>query len=266
MSSLKFIYRKDKNNVGDWFCSPVRYFSFRPNLVGDLTDNKFRIDKGDTIILGGGGLGRDYFLPYLKKLEKINPKVSILWGAGVDLVSNVNEVILPAKHDLYGRYFDFVDEIGIRVYSKPQKFRYVPCVSCMDNYFQEYKNISASMSIGAYLHKDAKGALNNFLKVPRMDNSGINLKKKLKFLSSFEYIVTNTYHGVYWATLLEKKVICLPFKSGLYSFKYPPTYIYDTNLNDDTLNSAKIYKGSLEESKKINIDYYKYLISKYDLL
>ena len=48
------LHRKSKTNVGDAFCNPSRYFEF-PNIK--TVDIMRAPDvKGDTIIVGGGGL------------------------------------------------------------------------------------------------------------------------------------------------------------------------------------------------------------------
>ena len=269
MSRLKFIFRADKTNVGDWWCAPSRYFPFRPGVYLDVCDPQLKIENTDTIIVGGGGLGTEYFRPFLKKIDFLNPKTSILWGAGVDKVSNASKLLGDdnSKQDLYGDYFNFFDEVGIRVFSNPQKFRYVPCVSCMNNLFFEYRDVKPKVSIGFYNHKRSTLlSKNNDNGIPVLDNDGDNIEEKLRFLSSCEYIVTNTYHGVYWATLLERKVICVPFKSGLFSFKYLPAYSFNGELNDDLFINAKKYKSVLEEARKLNLEFYNYLTSKYDLV
>ena len=121
-------------------------------------------------------------------------------------------------------------------------------------------------------HQLFLNSINFFLKKYLI--SIISIKRRnLKFHSRFdalervyEYIITNTYHGVYWATLLERKVIVLPFKSGLFSFKYPPVYCFDGNISDDLMNKAKVYEGILEEDRKLNFGFYNYLVNKYDLV
>ena len=266
-TNLKFIFRADKTNVGDWWCPPWRYFQFKPGVVGDIFNPEFKISETDTLILGGGGIGSETFRPHLNRIKEAKANVSILWGAGVDSLLNRDGVLSDGEHDLYGNYFDFLDEKGIRVFSSPQKFNYVPCASCMNNLFLKYREKKPRNKVGVYNHKRVS-ILNadNPQRIPIEDNSGDNIKEKLEFLSDFEYIITNTYHGVYWATLLGRKVICIPFKSGLFSFKYPPTYCLDGSVRDEHFERAVAYEGVLEESRKINLDYYFMLANKYDLV
>ena len=267
MTDLKFIFRADRTNVGDWWCPPWKYFPFKPFVVADILNQEFKISEKDIIVLGGGGLGNEFFRPHLNRIKEANPKVSILWGAGVDSKMNKDEVMPSTGHDLYGDYFDFLDEKGIRVFSNPQKFNYVPCASCMSNLFFKFRDKKPTTKVGVYNHKRVT-LLNadNQQRIPVADNSGDNLEEKLEFMSNFEYIVTNTYHGVYWATLLGRKAICTPFKSGLFSFKHAPTYCLDGRLEDEHFDRAVAYEGVLEESRKINFDYYCMLANKYDLV
>ncbi len=267
MTTLKFVFRPDKKNVGDWWSPPFRYFPFKPAQVIDILNPSNIFAQTDTIIMGGGGLGRESFRPYLNKIKKSNVKKTILWGAGVDTFMDIKNLLGHKKVDLYGDYFDFIDDVGIRVYSSLQKYSYVPCVSCMSNLFFKYRAIKPNHLLGYYFHKDVpfeKTLDKEF--APTATNYGNNLEEKLKFLSNSEYIATNSYHGVYWATLLERKVICIPFKSGLMSFKHPPAYSLDGLVTRETLNNAVHYPGSLEEARKLNANFYSYIVNKYDLV
>ena len=267
MSQLKFIFRSDNSNVGDWWCPPWRYFPFKPGTVGDILDPNFEIKETDILLVGGGGLGNEFFRTHLNRIKASNPKVSILWGAGVDRVSKQGTVLSDEKYDLYGDYFDFFDEKGIRVFSNPQKFQYVPCASCMNNFLWKYREVKPSAKVGVYNHKRVPlFHAGNSNGIAVSDNSGEKFEDKIKFLSSFEYIITNTYHGVYWATLLGRKVICVPYKSGLFSFKFPPSYCFDGKIKDEHFDTAISYDHALEDCRKINLEYYFMLTNKYELV
>jgi len=267
MKQIKFIFRADSTNCGDWWCPPFRYFPFRPGVAGDIFDSEFKVENSDTVILGGGGIGSPTFETHLDRIKKSKPDITIVWGAGVDTKSKRNEVLKSGDYDLWGNYFDFADEIGMRVHSNPQRFNYVPCVSCMSNLFFKYRERKPTHKIGVYTHKDVPlMTRDNPNRLPVEDNRGIDLESKIKFLSSCEYVITNTYHGVYWATLLERKVICIPYKTGLFSFKHPPVFSSDGGLDDELMDQAKSYEGVLEESRRLNVEYFSLLTSKYELV
>ena len=54
-----------------------------------------------------------------------------------------------------------------------------------------------------------------------MKNSGRDVAGAIRFLASAEIVLTNAYHGMYWATLLGKKAIVFPYSSKFHGFKYP---------------------------------------------
>ncbi len=262
---MAFIFRTDNTNVGDWYCSPSRYFPFRLNKVYDILDIKMDVANERLVIVGGGGLGQKYFLKHIKRLsEKSRNYKLIAWGVGVDEIVDRNNVLDDAnRYELYGEWFKDFDEIGIRVFSEDQKYRYVPCVSCLHPDLFKFREIKPQKLIGIYSHKRVTlMPEKNASGLAVCDNSGADLQQKLEFISKHEYIVTNTYHGVYWATLLNRKVICIPYKSGCFSFKHRPAYS-GGDLSDEILHSAKNYPDSLEECRLLNLNYYSYLIEKY---
>jgi len=214
----------------------------------------------DIVIVGGGGLGTGFFRKHLDSLKrKDRPYKLIAWGVGVDNISDITKILDPQKeYELFGDWFDGFDEVGTRCFSEEQKYRWVPCTSCLHPAFFEYRDKVPSKSTGIYEHK----------RVPlggTMDNSGDSLEEKLEFLSDHEIIITNTYHGVYWATLLNRKVVCIPFKSGLFSFKHPPVYSDTIEVSDDILHDAKSYPDSLEECCMANVEFYNYLFQNYGI-
>jgi hypothetical protein len=66
--------------------------------------------------------------------------------------------------------------------------------------------------------------------------------------------------------LLARKVICIPYKSGLFSFKYPPAYCLKGGVNGEHFDQAVKYEHALEESRAINLKYYLKLANKYEIV
>ena len=268
MTDLAFLHRMDKKNVGDFVCPPFMYFPFKPSINGDIIDESFDFTGIQTAILGGGGLGRKGFQHHLDRIKQKGPENIVIWGAGVDYVSNKSELLEEGKeYDLYGNFFEEFSDVGIRVFSENQKFRYVPCASCMDNLFFKYRDVKPTKRVGYYNHKRNAIIPKKFTNRGYVsDNNGNDFESKLKFLSQFECIVTNSYHGVYWASLLNRKVIVIPNKSGLLSFKHMPAVSWDGKITDDLIDSAIAHEGVLEESRKCNLDFYKDMADKYNLV
>lgn len=178
------------------------------------------------------------------------------------------------------KYFDGFDELGTRIYSVNgyqgnASVHWVPCASCMSPLFAELRAVKPKARIGLYDHlrvpvtcpdgepellpRSLFGVRSRFR---RKSNRGRNLRSKLEYMAGFEFILTNSYHGVYWATLLGRKAICVPFKDGLYTFRHRPAYLTDNRLSD-AMDAATAYPDALEECRLANIRYYAHLVEKY---
>tara|TARA_B100000959_G_C14635237_1_gene481947 strand:- start:192 stop:584 length:393 start_codon:yes stop_codon:yes gene_type:complete len=130
----------------------------------------------------------------------------------------------------------------------------------MHKSFNIFSKNKPNKKIGIYSHwkKPIKISDGN---IDSITNQGLNIDDKLEFLSSYEIIITNAYHGLYWATLLNRKVIVFPSKSGLFTLKYQPKYYKNKQpLNEEYIESINNYPDSLDECREINYMYYKKII------
>ena len=290
-------FRMDKNNVGDWYSNPCRYFFTDRNTTQIDIDNvrKTTWEQSDALIVGGGGLiGNSNFETLMKRISthpdellltdiletKIKSVSSenrsiihkwktrvqqdtievlsrldrsfgprILWGAGYNTRDSDEDSYTAS----YPNYLNQYHLVGIRDWESD--YRWVPCASCMHPAFdREYK---ITNEIVWFEHK--KRLLDNkcfdALPAPRMINSGQNLEQILEFLGSAETVITNSYHGVYWATLLRRKVVCIPWGSKFNMFKHPPTFATETNWVEK-IEEAQVYQSALVECRQANIDFY----------
>lgn len=262
---MAHVYRIDEKNVGDFVCPPHLYFPFASQPVYDIRRGDIDVTNEKAVIVGGGGLGRSFFRKSLQNLARSDRNYALIaWGVGSDtVIDKTGKALDPdADYDLYSPYFKGFDEVGIRTSTEPQQYRWVPCASCMSPLLDQYRDTKPTKRLGFYQHKHSR--LKDTAGLGSVGtNNGNKLEDKLAFLADHEYIVTNTYHGVYWATLLERKVLCLPFKSGLFSYKHKPTYISTDIPQEDEIERAVIHPQSLEECRKANTDYFEYLTSKY---
>lgn len=262
------IYRRDDRNVGDFHCAPHRYFDLPAGPVRDIFDDPASLGQADAIIVGGGGLGRSFFAKALTQLARADrPYNLIAWGVGSDTVMDKTGAALPEDrvYDLFSPYFDAFDEVGTRSWNEArQAHRWVPCVSAMHEAFDRFRDRKPTKLIGHYQHKNFRFAPSDQM-TSIMANNGNDLEQKLEFLADHEFIVSNTYHGVYWATLLGRKVLCLPFKSGLFSFRHRPAMIPTAIPNEEDLHRAQGYGNSLEDCRGANISYREHLSRTYGI-
>lgn len=273
------MFRIDHKNVGDWWSPPFRYFPFSSDRQIDIKDVDTLPNEEGLVIFGGGGLGQPGFLPYIQKLDRPDRKYKLIaWGVGADTYADRAAKMTEGKDmESLTSYLKGFDDIGTRVssqngYGGDKRFRWVPCASCLSPLFSQFRSIPALEKIGVYEHFRVPVTphleVRNRIKAhffgpyPMMSNRGIDLLSKLRFMARFETIVTNSYHGVYWATLLGRKVVCVAFKNGLFSFKHPPAYLGSAGLSD-AVTQARTYPDALEQCRIANINFYKHLTDKF---
>ena len=201
----------------------------------------------DLIIYGGGALP-DF--PEVYRRAFFNAKV-VAWGVGItspklEKVNNSIHYETQKKFDLYSsRDYGATDN-------------YVPCVSCMSQEFN--KKTKTIYEYVCYGHSGKMPLKEQALelKIPYNDNSSFNnLHDVINFLSSGNHIITSSYHGAYWGTLLGKKVSIIPFGSKFFNFKYQPNTF--ENLKS-ALSNGLSFDGCLEEARYLNKKFFKSIL------
>lgn len=204
------IHRCDKNNTGDLATNPLQYWNI-PHHTLDLDDAEFQEKlrfQNDTIIIGGGGL-LNYHLPWNDSLNyalrfATEKGIKIYgWGLGYNrhIGDNTDLPIL----ELY-RF----TSLGIR--HRVEGVPFVPCASCMSDLIQ-YKG-ATELNPGIIEHL---GNQITDLPYPKISNNS-TLKQITDFITAHNPIITNTYHGGYWATLIGKSLILYkPFSERHYN-------------------------------------------------
>jgi hypothetical protein len=248
-----FLHARNTSNIGDIVSTPYNYFT----LTGESTVADFwssvnsGIDNFDNIIIGGGGFGKFVRDPmYFKRLRPKNNL--IFWGGFTDAPT------LPPIHS------DFIDAcaiIGTRDF-KPSSFDnkkifFCPCPSAMNRVFDLPRKPPLHKFV-FFLHYVKNNPFPDLNQVyPVMDNYR-NFTEVINFINSGEVVVTNSYHGLYWSTLLGKKVISLENKGKFSLFKWLPTYASPDECMDILKNSNKLpkYPDSLSEARELNLLFY----------
>lgn len=245
MSQLINVVRCLDENLGDHFSTPAEYFPWLKRSEkldpheGDFSRFLRPHSTPKVTIVGGGGQVANLVDEFDRNLELIarSTSVAIAWGIGHNR-HDENVVRYPP----YLREFDLV---GLRDWTSP--YQWVPCASCLhpaldtlddpthDVVFYEHWQIPLGAGGG-----------------PRMKNSEKSIGDALSFLASGEFVVTNTYHGCYWATLLGRRVVLVePFSTKFFNLRHPPAFA-DRQSWQQTLNSARIYPHALDECRDAN--------------
>ena len=156
-------------------------------------------------------------------------KHRIAWG-----VSTVQKWPFSPK---YWQAFRLMDLVGSRDYTD-RRFPFAPCVTCLSPEFDLQHAETNEVVVYAHAWKSEVSGLRLPDYVPVMTNREPEFSRAIAFLASGRTVVSNSYHGVYWALLLGKRVLCLPFSNKFQSYRLPPGYSAPSNWQDD-LSKAK---------------------------
>ncbi len=236
---IHFIHRIDNSNIGDLASCPLEYFKyFRQFKIKkhDIYQIDFKsIRKNDIVIIGGGGLFNclEEWNISINKVLKICNNV-IGWGIGFNTHHGTK-----TKTSINFSKFKL---LSIRDYNHPSGLNFVPCPSCM----QSFPSRRIKRDIGILKHKDFQMNLS----YPCVENN-VKLSDFLKFIASSNYIITNTYHGWYWATLYGKKVILKDTFSTKFEYLPFKTISFSQDIEKDKKN-AYCHKNSLRICRKKN--------------
>lgn len=237
--SYAFHHYSNVANIGDRFAGPYHHFDFKDAIV---RKKGARIRRAETIIIGGG-LMHNWLNKQLDEcLEKSQNVVA--WGIGGFAGRKLRGLNRLKKR---------VSLCSTREYTETGPIDYVPCVSCMSPFLSNPN--SPSHKVVLYAHDRRSDGLVTPEGIPTRSNHGGSFQDALDFIASGETVVSNSYHGVYWALLMGRKVLCLPFNNKFQGYKMPPGYAgYDDW--PQKLGLAQAYDDYLADSRAINQAFY----------
>lgn len=244
IKDLIFVYKLRTENTGDKIICPYDYFpSYFNNYIVQKFDNDdlgYLTYKKAIFIIGGGGIvnQNDFWNRWINDIIYNDNKV-IGWAIGFNqhLGKKINEDINLNDFCL----------LGLRDFNCG--YNYLPCVSCLHPILSSKKCIQRQ--IGCIIHYENTEKTFDY---PTMYNNS-PFEELINFIQESEVIITNTYHIMYWSTLLGKKVILFnPFSNKFKYFKYPPV-LYSGNLQNDIKN-ARTYPEALEECRSLNLQFF----------
>ena len=180
------------------------------------------------IVFGGGGLLAPQFRKVaqaaFKQVAQVTDGRAIAWGLGQqiyggaksdgDFAAYLDKVQHKASQFPYQDYVGGWDLVGVR---DDLKDRYwVPCASCMHPGFD--KQYVAKHDFVVYSHRKFKLEMPG---IPTLDHTENSMDRVLEFLGSGKTILTSSFHGAYWGTLLGRQVLAFPFTSKFITLKHP---------------------------------------------
>lgn len=271
------------SNPLQYFSSPSDYEVFDITNI-----RREPIPFGPPIIIGGGGLiSNDFFGEVLRDLTISNDKVQLYemfdnrWKLSnpinrqvhIDFEEKYKDLIHQTVHKLkedtglkilwgvghngeipkkplkdgrltYPEWLLDFDMIGIRDFK--QDYEWVPCASCMHPALRQKYPIRNQVIW--FEHK--KQLLKDFgtEPIPRFVNSGGNIEQTIELLGSAEVILTNSYHGAYWGTLMKKKVVVVgPWSSKFLAMKHRPFMVEKLDSWKDVVDDTTTHNDALDE-------------------
>lgn len=215
--NIVFQHIRNTKNIGDFSCSPYDYFDWPHASAKDIRTPSTPYNAS---IIGGGKIFGG--LAGAPGINRIGKPLHIAWGVGT-------RQTLPFSLK-YWRARKIFDLIGSRDWGDT-RYEFAPCVSCMSPLFSE--KIEIVHNVVFYMHGNTHKQgikIPNF--IPSMSNTSGTLEEAIKFIGSGQTVVSNSYHGTYWALLLGRRVICVPFSNKFNSYRLPPTYATPTSWRD----------------------------------
>jgi hypothetical protein len=95
-----------------------------------------------------------------------------------------------------------------------------------------------------------------FEDIPRATNRDFDFSKTLEFLASGRTVITTSYHGAYWATLLGRRcVVVNPWSSKFYTYRHAPELASEESWRDAAGRST-VYPSALDECREANLNFF----------
>jgi hypothetical protein len=132
--------------------------------------------------------------------------------------------------------------------------RWVPCVTCMSPLFDQ--SYAVKHEVVVFANRGLKG---NSQYIPKnfdpsliFGNLRHSMAEIIAFLGSAETVVTSSFHGAYWATLLGRKVVAIPTSSKFYGLMHPVPICHAADWKRFA-KLARTYPEALGECRAANL-------------
>lgn len=215
-----FQHLRNTNNLGDRWCSPYDWLTWPSDYL--VKDIRTEGEKYDVSIIGGGKIFGGF--SRFAGVQNGEGQKNIAWG-----VSTVQRFPISLKYFKARRTCTL---IGTRDWGD-ERFIWAPCVSCLAPQFNVASEPIHKVVFYYHAGKTQTQGISIPSNIPSLSNNASSLEEALSFIASGETVVSNSYHGVYWALLLGRKVLCVPFSNKFHNYRKSPGYSTSKNwLND----------------------------------
>lgn len=232
------VFHCTANNVGDLMCGPGQYLWPDVNKSIPVKPPRQHLER---VVIGGGQIFGQ-LLDVLSSVKDFNPKAkAVAWGVGLPPKGKQDKTVksVTSYFDLFGtRNFDWRDELD-----------FVPCASCLMAAFDRPQ--APKHEFVFFLHQNKGDPVDVPDGAPVRLNTAASGSEIVEFLASGETVVTSSYHGVYWAQLLGRRVICVPYNDKFTVMQHKPKVALASEWRD-AVSSAIRAPEMLEEYRAIN--------------
>jgi hypothetical protein len=231
-------------NTGDAVSAPHLYFDLGDVRVASVKAAA-NLPPADLAVFGGGAVAGRMIREGLHL--KARAKIKVAWGIGRSVHGRTDAGAMPEGLDL----------LGVREWTGPQRGVYVPCASCMSELFD--RRYKATQEAVLFVNADPDIHRKYPVKVtglPVLTNRA-EFEEIVAFLASADVVVTNSYHGAYWAQLLKRKAVVVgAYSSKFHTYRFPPAYAQGDDWRAAAAE-ARVYTAALSDARKANRAFYK---------
>jgi hypothetical protein len=210
VETITNFYHCTADNVGDRMCGPGQYLW--PNACANVPLLSKPSETISAAIIGGGQVFAQLHEVVTSIRDRNAAAKIVAWGVGLPLQGKRDHLVQRVAADFVA--------FGTRNYDWKEYLDFVPCASCLSTELDDAGPIQHEIVV--YLHRKKDGPESIPIDVPVMTNAMRSPREALAFIASGETVVTSSYHGVYWAQLLGRKVLCLPYNDKFQTFQHAP--------------------------------------------
>lgn len=249
---ILFVHHIFTRNIGDIVCGPYRYFEFGSYKVAHISEQPDTTVRASAIIFGGGVIGS----ATVSRWRAMRSGLRIGWGIGSSRHNRSEQGVPLGGLNLLGaREMRFMPTATVQR---------VPCVSCMSSLFDQRYPIRRGVGIftnaASTIKQKSRVDVSGVGPQDRMENTE-DFDRAVRFLGESETVVTNSYHGAYWAMLLGRRVLIMnPYSSKFHGYQRGiPILRTDFSIPQnaaDIAEMAESFSGVLSEARTMNQNFY----------